>query len=84
MEDRQENIRPQQRMIEGQAGIARGGNKLEGKALVGWKAIAQFLGWTLSKTVSKRREMREAGIILDALKGKPHTGEGLSLPFLTW
>jgi len=45
--------------------------RLEEKALVGWKAIADFLGWTLSKTMSHRRELREAEIIFNTLKGKP-------------
>jgi len=45
--------------------------KLEETALVGWKAIADFLGWTLSKTISHRKELREAEIIFTTLKGRP-------------
>jgi hypothetical protein len=44
---------------------------VEEKALVGWKAIADFLGWTVSKAMSRRKELREAEIIFATLKGKP-------------
>jgi hypothetical protein len=44
---------------------------LTGNALVGWKAIADFSGWALSKPVSYRKELYEAGIIFSTLKGKP-------------
>ena len=44
---------------------------MEQKALVGWKAIADFLGWTVSKTVAHRKDLREAEIIFHTLKGKP-------------
>ena len=41
------------------------------KALVGWKAIADFLGWTLSKTMKYSKELRTLGIVFQTLKGKP-------------
>jgi hypothetical protein len=44
---------------------------MEEKALVGWKAIAEFLGWTVSKAMSRRKELSEAEIIFATLKGKP-------------
>jgi hypothetical protein len=44
---------------------------MEEKALIGWKAIADFLGWTVSKTVSHRKELREAEVIFNTLKGRP-------------
>ncbi len=44
---------------------------MEEKALVGWKAIADFLGWSLSKAMSHRKELREAEVIFNTLKGKP-------------
>ena len=42
-----------------------------GKALVGWKAIADFLGWTLSKTMKYSQELRARGVVFKTLKGKP-------------
>ena len=57
---------------------------MDGKTLVGREAIAEFLGWTLSKTVSKRREMREAGKILDALKGRPPHRRRIIYTFPLW
>jgi len=44
---------------------------MEEKAIVGWKAIADFLCWTVSKTMAHRKELRDAGIIFNTLKGKP-------------
>ena len=41
------------------------------KALVGWKAIAEFLGWTLSKTMKYSQELHREGIIFRTLKGRP-------------
>ena len=41
------------------------------KALVGWKSIAEFLDWTLSKTMKYSKELRREGIILRTLKGRP-------------
>ncbi len=44
---------------------------MEEKVHVGWKAIADFLGWTVSKTMAHRKDLREAEIIFNTLKGKP-------------
>jgi len=41
------------------------------KALVGWKAIAEFLDWTLSKTMKYVPELHKEGLILATLKGRP-------------
>jgi len=41
------------------------------KALVGWKAIAEFLSLPISTATSKRHEMKRAGIIFNRLQGKP-------------
>jgi hypothetical protein len=34
----------------------------EETALIGWKAIADYLGWSLSKTISRRKEWQECGV----------------------
>jgi hypothetical protein len=44
---------------------------MEEKALVGWKAIADFLGWTVSKAMSHRDDLSEEEILFKTLKGKP-------------
>ena len=41
------------------------------KPLIGWKAIADFLGWTFSKAKSKRQQLKEARIIFPTLTGRP-------------
>jgi len=41
------------------------------RALVGWKAIADFLGCPVSTAMSKRHKFREAGIIFSRLQGSP-------------
>jgi hypothetical protein len=43
----------------------------EEQALIGWAEIARYLGWTKSKTLSRRKELREYGIIFHTLVGKP-------------
>jgi hypothetical protein len=43
----------------------------EETALVGWAEIARYLGWTKSKTLSRRQELKKYGIIFHTLVGKP-------------
>ena len=43
----------------------------EETALIGWKAIADYLGWSLSKTISRRKEWQEYGVIFYTIFGKP-------------
>jgi hypothetical protein len=43
----------------------------EETALIGWNEIARYLGWTKSKTLSRRQELKKYGIIFHTLVGKP-------------
>jgi hypothetical protein len=43
----------------------------EETAIIGWKAIANYLQWTTKKAISRRKEWMEAGIIFYSIFGKP-------------
>jgi hypothetical protein len=43
----------------------------EETALIGWKEIARFLGWSLSKAKSRRKEWADYGVIFYTLRGRP-------------
>jgi hypothetical protein len=60
------------------------GRPVKEKALVGWKAIAEFLGWTLSKTMRYSRELRREEIVLRTLKGRPPNRRWVVFTFPAW
>jgi len=44
---------------------------VEEQALIGWREIARFLRWTESKVLSRRKELRDYGILFHTYVGKP-------------